>query len=713
MIKRELYRKTIRRRLKQLMGLLSVWMVLVGGRLIFVQIAQHEYWRAQADRQQRRAIRIAPVRGTIYDRAGRELAKSVEVPSIFAAPAEIEDLERTVRELARVLRMDPGALRERLSERRDFVWVKRKVTPEEATTLKALALPGIHFVTENKRTYPNEELAAHVLGYAGVDEVGLEGIEFTYDREIRGEESTVFVFRDARGRTYERKQRPVAYGHDLVLTLDATIQFHTERELSEAVRRTRAQSGIAIVLDPKTGEILALANVPAFNPNAFASAPEEARRNRAIRDLYEPGSVFKIVTFAAALEEGVVRPNEIIECLGGRIVLAGHTIRDHRPFFRLTAREVLEYSSNVGTIQIALRVGAERLAHYMERFGFGRRTGIELPGEARGIVRPVRRWTPVSVGSIAIGQEIGVTALQMAAAMAVIANDGVWVQPHLVRAIRSREGTVVKRADPERRRVLRAETARALARLLEGVVERGTGQLAQLSGYSAAGKTGTAQQFDPRTRRYSKTRYVASFAGFAPVTDPRIVVLVALDHPRTRYFGGEVAAPVFKRIAEAALHALNVAPDRPQQGYPERPVLTLRANFASEGTEGEWGFGISPPETDRVPNAISGSGGNRKSELHFSSLPAPFQGRGVPLRTRGIIAQDRTSQGGPGVEGDRPESALVRVPDFRGQGVRAVTEQCARIGLRLVISGSGRAVRQKPAAGTLVVRGTTCQVEFQ
>jgi len=684
-IKRELYKKTIRRRLAQLTGLLSVWMLLVGGRLLYVQVAQHEEWRAQADRQQRRAIRVAAVRGTIYDRAGRELAKSVEAPSIFAVPVEIEDVERTARDLARVLRLDEAALRERLSERREFVWVKRKVTPEEATAVKALGLAGIHFVTENKRAYPNGELAAHVLGYAGVDEVGLEGIEFLYDREIRGEESTVFVYRDARGRTYERTQRPVVRGHDLVLTLDATIQFHAERELREAVDRARARSGVAIVLDPKTGEILALANAPTFDPNAFAKASEEARRNRAIRDLYEPGSVFKIVTFAAALEEGVLRPDEVIECLGGRIVLAGHAIRDHRPFFRLTARQVLEQSSNVGTIQIALRVGAARLAHYIERFGFGRRTGVELPGEARGIVRPVRRWTPASIGAIAIGQEIGVTALQVAAAMAVIANDGVWVQPHLVRAVRARDGTVVKRPEPERRRVLSASTARVLAQMLAGVVERGTGQWAQLAGYSAAGKTGTAQQFDPRTRRYSKTRYVASFVGFAPVADPRIVVLVALDRPYPRYTGGEVAAPVFKRIAEAALHALNVPPDR----HPGRPILAARTNFASEGTEGGIGFGPADPEA-----------------LQVSSLPPS------PTPARDLLLRNSASASASAKEG-REDSPLVRVPDFRGQGIRAVTEQCARIGLRVIVSGSGWAVRQEPAAGTWVRRGTTCRVEFQ
>ncbi len=684
MIKRELYKKTIRRRLLHLMGMLVAWMLLVGGRLVYVQIAQHGFWRAQAERQQRRAIRVAPVRGTIYDRAGRELAKSIEAPSIFAVPSEIEDLERTVRELSRALQMEPRLLRERLSERREFVWVKRKVTPEEATAVKALGLPGIHFVTENKRLYPQGELAAHVLGYAGIDEVGLEGIEFAYDREIRGEESTVFVYRDARGRTYERIQRPVARGHDLVLTLDATIQFHTERELLRAVRQTRARSGVAIVLDPRSGEILALANAPTFDPNAFAKAPAEARRNRAIRDLYEPGSVFKIVTFAAALEEGLLRPHEFVHGLGGRIVLAGHVIRDHRPFSRLTVQEALEQSSNVGTIQIALRVGAERLAHYIERFGFGRRTGVELPGEARGLVRPLERWTPVSVGSIAIGQEIGVTALQMAAAMAAVANEGVWVQPHLVRAVRSREGKVVQRTDPERRRVLSAHTARVLTDLLQGVVERGTGRLAQLSGYSAAGKTGTAQQFDPRTRRYSRTRYVASFAGFAPAHDPRVVVLVALDHPRTKHLGGEVAAPVFKRIAEAALHALNVPPDRPQS----RPVLALRTNFASEGTEGEIG-----------PAFSEASEGER---LRVLALPASGGSTRDPLG-KNLVRQGGETTGVP----------LVRVPDFRGQGIRAVTEQCARIGLRPIISGSGRAVRQDPAAGTLVVRGTTCRVEFQ
>jgi len=690
-MRRQLYQKKIRERILLMAAVVSAWMLTVGGRLMYLQVVKHDVWQAMAERQQQRTIRITPIRGTIYDSAGRELAKSVEAPSIFAVPAEVEDVEKTAAELARVLSLNVDALRQKLSERREFVWIKRKVSADEATTVKVLNLPGIHFITENKRIYPNNDLAAHVLGYSGIDEVGLDGVELVYDSFIRGKEAYILVHKDARGRTYERTQRSPVRGQDIILTIDSAIQFQTEKELREAVRRHQARSGVAIVLEPTSGEILALANVPSFDPNAFSQASEQERRNRAVRDIYEPGSVFKIVTYAAALEEGVIKPTDSLDGLGGQIVLAGHTIRDHRAFSRLTVGKAIEESSNIAAIQVASRLGPQRLSEYIEQFGLGQRTGVDLPGEAKGIVHPPERWSLVSTGAIAIGQEVGVTALQMAAAVAAVANEGVWVRPHVVRSVRSRTGEVLMEAKPEMRRIISRRTARILAGLLEGVVLRGTGRLARLDGYSAAGKTGTAQQVDPRTRRYSKTRYVASFAGFAPARDPRVVVLVAIDGPRGRYSGGEVAAPVFKKIAEAALHALGVPPDESSRAAP---IIASAADF-SEGTEG----------VSRRPPLLDGEAADSadKENLHVSANPSA-----------GAV-NSLTAVMGPLPDELAPsERAPVTIPDFRNRGLRAVAAECSRLGLRLIVTGSGgRAVAQSPPPGTPVRTGATCRVEFQ
>lgn len=688
-MKRQLYQKKLRERILLMATIVGVWMLVVGARLFYLQVVKHSAWQAMAERQQQRTIRITPIRGTIYDSAGRELAKSVEAQSIFAVPAEVEDVGRTAGELARVLSVSVDALREKLSERREFVWIKRKVSANEATAVKVLNLPGIHFVTENKRIYPNNELAAHILGYSGIDEVGLDGVELAYDSVIRGKEAYILVHKDARGRTYERTQRSPVRGQDVVLTIDSAIQFQTEKELRAAVRRSQARSGMAIVLEPSTGEILALANVPTFDPNGFSSVSEDQRRNRAIRDIYEPGSVFKIVTYAAALEEGVIRPSESLDGMGGRIVLAGHTIRDHKTFSRLSIREAIEQSSNTAAVQVANRVGRQRLSEYIERFGLGRRTGVDLPGEAKGIVRPPNRWSLVSTGAVAIGQEIGVTGLQMAAAVAAIANDGVWVQPHVVRSVRSRNGEVLMEAKPERRRVISSRTARILADLLEGVVLRGTGRLARLDGYSAAGKTGTAQQIDPRTRRYSTSRYVASFAGFAPVKDPRVVVLVAIDGPRGKHLGGEVAAPVFKKIAEAALHALGVPPDEAPRATP---IIASEADLA-EGTEG-----VSP----------------RPSLLDGDAIPEAEEKAQISANPSVRALTPLAAVASPSYDVAQQQRLTLTMPDFRNRGLRAVTAECTRLGLRLIVAGSGgRAVRQSPAPGTPVTRGATCRVEFQ
>lgn len=670
-MRRKVHDLVLRRRAIILAVFVAAWVLSVGTRLVYLQVFRHQAMLEMAERQQKRTIRITPLRGTIYDRVGHELARSIEVESVFAVPAELSDFSQVSALLAQSLNLRAEALREKLEDKKEFVWIKRKVVTEEAERVRRLRLPGIHFVTENKRYYPNRELAAHVLGYTGIDEVGLDGVELAYDHHIRGEEAYALVLKDARGRSYDRTQTPGFKGQDVMLTIDSAIQLATERELSVALRETQASAATAIVMDPRSGEILSLANLPTFDPNSFTNYPENKRRNRGIRDSYEAGSVFKIITYAAALEENLAHPDESIDCFRGAITLAGHTIRDHRPYGILSLREALERSSNIGAIRVGLRLGNGRFARYAEKFGIGRRTGVDLPGESKGILRPVERWTPVSIGAISMGQEVGVSALQMLAAMGVVANDGVWVQPHVVKTIYSRAGDVLEQTQPEQRTVISRRAARALTEMLEGVVLRGTGKLAGLRGYTAAGKTGTAQQIDPLTRRYSKTRYVASFAGFAPIRSPQLAAIVVLDGPRGEHMGGTVAAPVFKRIMEAALHYLSVAPDSYDAAIT---TLALKGEFASEETVGVEDDAMTPdsgPEETAASTWVAT--GTRRSP---------------------VVAD------------------WTQMPDFSGRGLRAVAEDCNRLGLQLIVSGSGRVIRQNPRPGTPVVAGTICKVEF-
>ncbi len=670
-MKQKIHELVLKRRAIALVVFVAAWMLTVGARLVYLQVLRHQSMFEQAERQQQRTIRITPLRGTIYDRQGHELARSIEVESIFAIPAEITDYPATATRLAGALNLSPVTLTEKLQDRKEFVWIKRKVTAEEAKRVKLLALPGIHSVTENKRYYPNRELAAHVLGYSGIDEVGLDGIELAYDSHIRGEEGYAMVLKDARGRSYDRSQTPLYKGQDVMLTIDSAIQLVTERELAKVVQETQARSGTAIVMDPRSGEVLALANFPTYDPNNFAAYPESRRHNRAIRDLFEPGSVFKIVTYGAALEENLVRPDENIDCFRGGISLAGFTIRDHKAYGILSAREALENSSNIAAIRIGLRVGSRKLDQYAEKFGIGRRTGVDLPGESRGLLRPVEKWSSVSIGAISMGQEVGVNAIQMLSAMCAVANDGVWMQPHVVKTIYSRAGDVLARTQPEHRSVISRRAARALAEMLEGVVLRGTGKRAILRGYSAAGKTGTAQQIDPISRRYSKSRYVSSFAGFAPARNPRLAAIVTVDGPKGEHLGGTVSAPVFKRIVETALHYLSVAPD---SNDANMATLALNSGFASEETAGV--------EAD----AMASTGG----------------------------AED-DSQAGVAAPAAKPSpliSGVMEMPDFSGRGVRSVTQDCARLRLKLIVSGSGRAVHQDPLPGTPITSGRQCRVEF-
>lgn len=555
----------LRRRTLTVGLVLALWMLVIGSRLVYLQTSQHDWLSAQARAQHQGAVRTNPSRGLILDRTGRELVRSVDCDSFFAVPSEIADPRETAARLAPMLEADSERLATRLAEAkrtdRKFVWVARKLDQERAEKVQALALHGIYAYKETKRFYPNGWLAAHVLGFVDADESGLAGVEQFHNAALAGKAGHLFVEEDGRRRSYRSFEAQPRPGQTVVLTIDRTIQFRTEQVLAAAVANSRARTGTAIVLDPRSGEVLALASVPAFDPNEAGSFSSAARTNEALQNIYEPGSTFKIVAYAAAIEENLIQPEDRIDCQMGVINVAGRTMRDHHPYGMLSMTEALAKSSNVAAIKVASRVGRERMYDYITRFGFGARTKVELPGETPGLLRPVARWQPSSIASIAIGHEIGATPLQVAAAFGALAHDGVRVAPHLVREVRHADGRVLQRTTPHEQRVTSVRTARALRGMLESVTIKGTATRAQLDGYRAAGKTGTAQKIDPRTKAYSKTKYVASFVGFAPVEDPAVVIIVVLDEPAGAYYGGEVAAPVFREIAEGVLPYLNVAPD--------------------------------------------------------------------------------------------------------------------------------------------------------
>jgi cell division protein FtsI (penicillin-binding protein 3) len=656
-------------------ALAVVWMLAATLQLGRLQLVEYGAYLERARRQQQRMVEVSPPRGILYDRNGRELAVSIQVDSAFAVPAEIPNPYMAARLLAPVLGVSPEEIETRLSRSRSFVWLARKLPADTAEQIKALNLSGVYFQKENRRFYPKRDLAAHVLGFVDIDEKGLAGIEYSLDEEIRGQPVRMLVLADARRRWYDRNGREPQPGASVVLTLDDQIQYIAEKELRAAIRATRAQAGTVIVQDPATGEILALANWPSFNPNAPQEAREAARMNRAVSAVYEPGSIFKIVTLAAAFEENLTRTTELIDCQNGAIYIAGHRIRDHKPFGLLNVAQVLARSSDVGAIKLGLRVGPRRLHQYIRAFGFGQPTGIELSGESRGLLRPVENWTPVSVGSISMGQEVGVTSVQMVTAMSAIANGGLLVPPRLVRELRrNNQVTVPQRPAPVR--VVSATTAATLRRLLEGVVLEGTGQAARLDGWTSAGKTGTAQKIDPATGRYSLTDHIAGYVGFAPLNQPAITVLVVLDSPPGEYHGGKVAAPVFKKIAEQTLAYLGV----PHDVIPPVPLERARLRL---------------PDADQL------------SDFHplqrVSAAAAEPETEPVLQRTAETARATTMAFG---------EAETIAVPALEGKTVRAVTELCVRLGLTPVLIGTGVAREQVPAAGEHVPRGSRITVRF-
>lgn len=652
---------------------LVAWMVIIGARLAQLQISQHADLSARAKNQQLGAVETSPTRGLLLDRQGRELARSVDTESFFADPREVQDVNETARKIASVTGQNKSDLIEKLTEAKEsnkkFIWLIRRLELQTASKLDAMNLDGVYSRKEPKRYYPNDTLAAHVLGFVGTDEIGLGGVEQYYNEKIRGEAGKVYLETDARRRAFESYEVQPHPGQTVVLTIDQTIQYRTEQALFAAVERSHAKSGTAIVMDPGTGELLALANAPAFDPNQPVQEAPEMRTNWALQNIYEPGSTFKVVAYSAALERGLVTPEDKINCQMGQITVAGRLIHDHHPFGVLTVSDALAKSSNVGAIKLALLVGDDSMYDFARRLGFGAKTGIDLPGETGGILRPLSRWQPSSIGSIAIGQEVGVTPLQMALAYSVIANGGSWVRPHIVREMKSADGTMLYQARTESRPVLKSETVQRLRGMMEGVTLHGTARKAQVEGYTAAGKTGTAQKIDPRTRAYSATKYIGSFVGFAPVNNPAVVIIVVIDEPQGSYHGGDVAAPVFREIVEQILPELSVTPDVEMKSAGE----LIAESYKPSPQEIE-------DETQRAATL-------------------PQVAKNFSAGTREVVFAPATRRG-----------ALM--PDLRGQSVRDVVRMCAQLGLNLEAKGEGRAIRQNPSAGAEVNSGQVVRVEF-
>mgnify|MGYP001415986265 CR=1 FL=1 len=647
------WRRTVRSRVLVMASVMALWGVAIEARLVHLQVFRYDALMEQAERQQSRSVKTVPKRGEIVDRNGRLLAYSVEADTVVAVPNEVDDAVGTTDALCQVLDCSEGdwdTIETRLSRDGLFAYVERHVSVQAAHRIRELDLPGIGLIKENRRFYPNSELGAHLLGYVGVDNEGLHGLESLYDEEISGREGVVLVQTDAHGRAFSRVERPPMTGVSLELTIDKYIQHIAERELRAAVREHDAEGGSVVVMDPATGEILALANEPTFNPNVFASTSDDQRRNRATQAVYEPGSIFKVITASAALEEGVSDPTEEFDTNPGVIRFGSRTISDLRNYGVLSFADVLVRSSNVGASQLSQRLGTERMGRYVRRFGFGERASSDFPGESRGIVHDPARLTESDLASVSMGYSISVTPLQMAAAMSAVANGGELVALRLVRAVLN-EGERVESPRRIVRRVMSENTALTMTRILEDVVSRGTARRAQLVGYTAAGKTGTTEKLIDG--RYDDNgRNIASFAGFTPSTRPELTILVVVDDVSRG--GGTVAAPVFQRIAEAALRQLGVPPniDAPA------PVLVADDPF--------------PPVTAQP----------------------------VAARTQ---AEVRTTGIG---------TAPGTMPDLRGLGARQALEVATELGLSVEMNGDGFVVGQSPAPGAVMNSGQLARLEL-
>lgn len=625
------------------------------GRAFYLQILQHEELIKKAEKQHQRVVPLTPARGAIMDCRGTPLAVSVEMASCFAEPRHIQDIDGTAAVLSPFLGVPKQEIVKKLSANRNFVWLERRLPPEQATRIKNLKLRGIGFLPESKRFYPNVEVAANVIGFTGVDPSGLEGVELKYDSVILGNTGYVITERDALGRDIDLKNAVIKKsepGKNIVLTLDKNIQYIAEKELAKAVTGSGAKNGMALVMESDTGKVLGMANYPSFNPNSYSRYSPAQLRNRAVSDSFEPGSTFKVFLVAAALEEKVIKPGDVFNCENGSYTIADRTIHDTHSYSRLSVADILKYSSNIGAAKIGARLGDERLFRYLRNFGFGERTGIDLPGESPGNLREKRHWYGVDLATISFGQGVSASALQLTSAVSAVANGGVLMKPYIVERILDDSGREVQRFEPQAlRRVISEDTSRKVARMMEGVTTSGgTGTNAAVDGFRVAGKTGTAQKVDPVTHGYSATKRTASFIGFIPADKPKLTILVVIDEPKTSPYGGVVAAPAFREIALNALCYLKVTPQ--------------------------------------------GATGKAARVVEAKASPAPPQGEDLEE-----------------VRPDAPTEGEI-MPNFRGMSMRRVMQVMEKRNLNIRLMGSGRAVEQNPPPGQKIRGADEVWIKF-
>jgi cell division protein FtsI/penicillin-binding protein 2 len=725
-------RNSTNTRIYLLSAILVLWCGGICLRLVYLQIFRYGSFEKRAIHERERTEEVSASRGIIYDRAGRELAMSISVASAFAVPTEIPDLAGTISLISRITKTDPRETLAKCKAARTFCWVARKADAEMADRIRALNLRGIYFQKEPKRFYPKRELAAQVLGYVGMDDEGLSGIERQYDDKLRGKPGRMLISVDAHGKWFGSVEKQPEPGANVVLTIDQQIQYIAERELAVAMQQTHAESGTVIVENPHTGEILALANSPTFNPNQTRAIIPASLKNHSVSDIYEPGSTFKLVTISAALDENLTRPDEVFDCQMGSIMFNGMRIRDSRPHGLLPVSDILAESSDVGSIKIGMRLGDDRFYKYIRGFGFGQQTGIELPGETRGMTKPPSRWSKVSIAAISMGQEIGITPLQLVGLISTMANDGVWVAPRIVAATTAPQSApqMIAFHPVEQRRVISSLTAAQMRQMMQGVVLHGTGKRALLEGYSSAGKTGTAQKVDPATHTYSHTKYVGSFAGFAPINNPAITVAVILDSAVGLHQGGQISAPVFQRVTQQVLEYLHTPHDvelprsrqmllasskvKPQdlaEGSPDHlgealdvagasatSPISMPANPVVDTTAQRSGGAVVPAAL-RQHEVVDAAGTETKQPSPTSNSQSATSSAPDRLPSSGTVVMD-VEQGG------------MVVPSFAGKSVRGAIELAEESGLDLDAVGNGMALKQSPPAGTHVATGSRVTVKF-
>ncbi len=692
------------RRFEWLLWVMLIWVFAIFARLVWLQVLHHDELLRMAQQQQRKTVQIQATRGTIFDRTGQPLAKSLPAESICVNPVKIPDVGVAAELLGRVLNMDRKKLYEKIAAARrrssGFLWVKRKVSSEEAASVRSLKLDWVEFREDSRRFYPRGSMASHMVGSLGMvddgspnddKEHGTSGVEASLEEDLSGRPGTALVYTDVRQNAYDSLiTREPQRGADITLTIDPNLQFMAERELDKAMASSGAKTGSIVAIDPYTGELLAVANAPRFDPNLPPSPrePVMARSDLAISTPYEPGSVFKVVTLAAALETTKMTPQSVVFCYNGTFKFRGRVIHDTHSYSALTMADVLAKSSNIGAIQFGLAVGEKNLYEYVRKFGFGAKTGIELPGESSGLLHPVKEWGSGSIASISFGHEISTTALQLAMAGAVIANGGMLVKPQIVLARRAPGGEMVRIPREPPQRAIKPETAILLRQMMEGVVLHGTGKEATLKGYTSAGKTGSAQIYDFKTKTYTHF-YNSSFLGFAPVANPQIVVAVTLNATSNgaQGYGGVVAAPVFREVTTAALRMLDVPKDLPD---------SLLNSSAAPGARPV--SSVTPPPVQVGVASPMTSGGDASRLAANLAIPEEST-NGSTLDRRPFLAPPSSASG-------------PKVADFRGMTLRAVLEEAAEQGLPVEVSGEGIARSQDPPPGSKLPPNGQVRVQF-